>query len=122
MTDGAPRDATSFVHLISRPDWDAAVRAGQVRAPSLATEGFIHCCTIDQLCVTAGRHYPAADDLLAVELDPALLDAEVRWAESHPGEWFPHVYGPLPVAAVTVVADLPRSPDGTFTLPPSLRG
>ncbi len=36
------------------------------------------------------------------------------------GPWFPHVYGPLPVAAVVGVHPFPPEPDGTFRLPASL--
>lgn len=117
-----PERPTTIVHIISRPDWDEAVRQGVVAPPSLETEGFVHCSTVEQVCDTATRYYAGSDvELLLLALDVALLDSEVRWEESHPGEWFPHVYGPVPVRAVEVVASFPRADDGSFTLPPAIR-
>ena len=39
--------------------------------------------------------FPGRHDLVLLEIDPQLLNAEVRWEGG-----FPHLYGPLDVAAV----------------------
>jgi len=62
---------------------------------TLAEEGFIHCSYEEQLDGTIGRFYADLPEVVVVTLDPDLLDAEVK-VESG----FPHVYGPLPLAAV----------------------
>jgi uncharacterized protein (DUF952 family) len=53
-------------------------------------------------------------------IDPARIQAELRWDESEPGQPpFPHVYGPLNVDVVVDVVSFPEGPDG-FTLPPGV--
>ena len=57
-------------------------------------------------------------DLLLLVLDPPRIGAEIR-LEPVPG-WadpFPHVYGPLPVAAVRQAVPLGRDAAGQFTFP-----
>ena len=55
-------------------------------------------------------------------LDPARIGAEIRW-EQVPGsaERFPHIYGPLPVAAVRQAVPLDRDESGQFRFPIVLR-
>lgn len=96
-------------HLAHAADWEAAQAAGEylisTRGRSLEQEGFIHCCYPHQLGTVARAFY--ADDpqpLLLLEIDREVLEAHgvmVR-VQSVPGttQQFPHVFGPIPVAAV----------------------
>ncbi len=43
-----------------------------------------------------------------------------RDKQSRDGDLFPHLYGPLPVTAVTRADDLPLGPDGRHVFPPGL--
>ena len=56
-----------------------------------------------------------------VRVDPARLADEVRWEPGVPTDpasmRFPHLYGPLPVAAVTSVVPYTAGADGTFAPP-----
>jgi uncharacterized protein (DUF952 family) len=104
------------------------------RAPSLDSEGFIHCSTVDQLVETANRFFANRTDLVVLCIDEARIGQRVAYeapvpppgtidAEAEPdGEslLFPHVYGPIPVEAVVGVVDLVAEADGTFALPKSL--
>lgn len=115
-----------ILHLIERASWDA-VRAGRQYEPaSLASEGFVHCTgDLDTLLVVANSFYQdVAGELVVLEIDEGALTSEVRWeAPAHPdgrlpvaGEpLFPHVYGPLDLAAVRAVRPVQRSEDGRFT-------
>ena len=100
-------------HVARREDWTAAQEAGgyevSSRGVTLAEEGFIHASTHEQLPGTVERYYGDLDpaELVILEIDPAACDAAgapVRW-EHVPGARapFPHVYGPVPVTAVTAV-------------------
>ena len=98
-------------HLAVASEWEAAIDAGvyerSTLGRSLAEEGFIHCSYEHQVATTASRFYAGRDDILVLTIDPDLVDAEIR-VESAPDadDEFPHIYGPLPVAAVVEVRPL----------------
>ena len=83
--------------------------------------GFVHLSTPEQVYLPANRLFSGRDDLVLLRLDPARLDAPVRWEPGVPSDpesmRFPHLYGPLPIAAVTAVLDYRPGPDGYFTVP-----
>ena len=61
---------------------------------------------------------------MLLEIDEERLTRPVVWEQGDPpdpgGMLFPHVYEPIPVAAVLAVRDYLPEPDGTFR-PPVLR-
>lgn len=65
--------------------------------------GFIHCSSREQVAATARRVFGSEAALVVVALDADALGESVRWEESSGGEEFPHVYAPVPRAAVTAV-------------------
>lgn len=89
-----------ILHIATPSEWAAATKTGQVAPPSLATEGFVHCSTREQLAGTLERHFAGAGPLVLLVLDEAAIAADLRWEEGQPGESFPHVYAPIPLAAV----------------------
>jgi ligand-binding SRPBCC domain-containing protein/uncharacterized protein (DUF952 family) len=98
----------ALYHIATVADWEAGRAAGSYRAPSLESEGFIHCSSRPQLAPVARAFFAGRTDVVVLRLDPARLDAEVRW-EDAPGPTpgpFPHVHGPIPVAAVVDVTPL----------------
>jgi uncharacterized protein (DUF952 family) len=99
-----------ILHIATPADWAAARDAGAIRPASLAAEGFVHCSTRSQLAATLARHFRGAGPLLVLRLDPAAIAAALRWDESHPGERFPHVYGPIPTTAVLAVEEISPPP------------
>ena len=92
-----------YLHLVTAGEWEASVAAGVHEPASLATQGFIHLSTPAQVAATVARHYPDVADLLVVEVDPERVRAEVVFEEGEPGEWFPHLFGPLELDAVVDV-------------------
>lgn len=102
-------------HLTHPEAWQDAAAGGVYRHPSLSTEGFIHCSTREQLADTANRYFTDAAQLVALEIAPDKAGSEVRWENG-----FPHLYGPLPVGAVTRVVAFPPAADGRFVLPGEL--
>jgi uncharacterized protein (DUF952 family) len=91
--------ADPLFHLTSASEWAAARESGEVVPGGYATEGFVHCATAAQIEGVFERYYSAMPDPTLLRIDPAKLgDLEIKW-EGDP-EPFPHVYGPLPVAAV----------------------
>jgi uncharacterized protein (DUF952 family) len=103
----------TFLHITTGAGWAAAQEAGELIAPSLAEEGFIHCSTHAQVEATANRIFAGSGDLLLLEVDPARLTAELKWERATDvGEEFPHVYGPLNAGAVVGTRALPEGADG----------
>jgi uncharacterized protein (DUF952 family)/GNAT superfamily N-acetyltransferase len=111
----------SLLHLTSPATWRVALSAGSVVTPSVVTDGFIHLSSPEQVHLPANRLFAGREDLLLLVLDPARLVDEVRWEPGVPTDpesmRFPHVYGPLPVTAVTSVVPYRPGADGSFTAP-----
>jgi uncharacterized protein (DUF952 family) len=91
-------------HITTRAEIDAARTAGEYRPGGFAREGFIHCSYGPQVEATAARHFAGLTGLVLLEIDrEALLCGVVDENLSGGDELFPHVYGPLPLAAVIAV-------------------
>jgi uncharacterized protein (DUF952 family) len=107
-----------LLHLIGAQDWERARADGEHRPPSLVDLGFVHMSAVTQVHLPANRLYAGRTDMLLLSCDPERFDDPVRWEPGVPSDpqsmLFPHLYGPLPIAAVvSVSAYLPRQ-DGTF--------
>lgn len=91
-------------HFAARRDWAEAQSEDVYRAPSLASEGFIHCATRTQIPGVIQRHLQGRSDLVRLTLDASRLAPWLRyeWSEASRDE-YPHVYGPIPMAAVIAV-------------------
>lgn len=115
----------SILHFCGRDDWAAAQTDGEFRGDTLASEGFIHCSTAEQVHLPANALGRGRTDLVLLEIDPERLHSHVRWEPGDPADpasmKFPHVYGPISLAAVVAVHDFPPNPDGTFSIPIHLR-
>jgi uncharacterized protein (DUF952 family) len=103
-------------HLAERHEWDEARATGSyersTRGVGLAEEGFVHCSYPDQLAGVAAAFYADAPDLVLLRIDPARVPAEIKVEGG-----FPHVYGPIPVAAVVAATPLGRDAAGQLLLP-----
>jgi uncharacterized protein (DUF952 family)/GNAT superfamily N-acetyltransferase len=95
-----------------------------VRPPSLASLGFVHLSTPDQVHIPAQALYPGRRDLLLLVVDPERLPHPVRIEAGVPadpdGRSFPHLYGPLPTSAV--VAVVPYRPPVPLPQPDDVLG
>ena len=110
-----------IVHFCGRDDWKAAQAAGSYIAETLASQGFIHCSTEAQVHIPANAVAPGRTDLVLLHIDESRLPSPAVWEAGDPphpdGMLFPHVYGPIPVAAVVQVTEYLPGPDGTFAPP-----
>lgn len=92
-----------ILHVTSREAWEGARGLGFYEADSLDGQGFIHCCTPEQLEGVLERLFPDnRSGLVVLMIEPGRLTSELRWEGG-----FPHLYGPLDVEAVTSVSSLP---------------
>lgn len=117
-----PPRPPELVHLCPAADWQVATERGEHRPASLDAVGFVHLSAPAQVHLPANRLYAGRSDLVLLLIDPARLPGEVRWEPGVPtdpgGMLFPHLYGPLPVAAVLQVTPYPPGDDGAF--PPAV--
>jgi uncharacterized protein (DUF952 family) len=94
----------TIYHITPLNKWREALESGLYSADSLEKDGFIHCCTKDQTEDVLRTWFREESDLILLEIDPALLSAEVKYEDSHGSkELFPHIYGPLNLDAVVRV-------------------
>lgn len=107
-------------HLIEPSAWVRALDAGVYAPPSLESEGFVHFSFADQVTGTANLRYRDVPELVVVEIDPELVDAELRVEDSYgSGTEFPHIYGPVPTSAAVTVHPLGRDVDGNWLFEPA---
>ncbi|MBA4380387.1 MAG: DUF952 domain-containing protein, partial [Anaerolinea sp.] len=96
-----------ILHITSRASWLVAQKTGAYTADTLATEGFIHCSTREQVLRVADAFFAGQRGLVLLVVDPRRLRPEVRWepGADKPEELFPHVYGAINLEAVVKVLD-----------------
>lgn len=102
-------------HITNAAAWEEAEQCGIYRSDSLETQGFIHCSDADQVARVANALFNGEKDLILLHIDPDKLTSEIIYENVEGGlEPFPHVYGPIDVAAVETVSAFEPGPDGDF--------
>lgn len=117
----------TLLHLCTPAEWRAALADGALgysgaAGHSLATAGFVHLSTSEQVALPAKRLFAGRRDLLLLAIDAGRLP-DLRWEPGAPGDpdemVFPHAYGPVPTSAVIAVSVYRPDPDGCFEPPPA---
>ena len=99
--------------ILSRADWRATLAEGRYVGSAVdRADGYIHLSAADQLEATAAKHYAGQAELMLVEVDLTALGDALIWEPSRGGALFPHIYGPLPVAATRGARPLSVTADG----------
>ena len=109
---------TYIYKLCPQALWQESEAAGAFKgAPVDIHDGFIHFSTAAQVRETAAKHFAGMDDLLLIAVEAEALGSALRYEPSRSGDLFPHLYGPLPLAAVRWVKPLPLGRDGRHAFP-----
>lgn len=112
-----------LLHITTPAAWEKTQGQDEYTAPSLESEGFIHCSAIEQLVDTANIHFQGQSPLVVLVIDTTLVEAPIRYEEPlgsstrNPNLRFPHVYGPIPVNAVVECVDMTLDESGNFQMP-----
>ncbi len=112
-----PGASTDVVHIAVPTDWEHAKRVGEYRVStrgiSLEQQGFIHGAFPHQVGGVANRFYGDLSELLLLHIDMSQIEAELRVEPPADGidELFPHIYGPIPIAAVASITTWTRTTD-----------
>jgi uncharacterized protein (DUF952 family) len=111
---------TTIYKVLSAGAWQAAQNKGVYEGSADdQRDGFIHFSSADQLAETLRKHFAGARDLVLLYVREASISAHeaLRWEPSRGGALFPHLYAPLPVAAVLRVEALALDERGLHVLP-----
>jgi uncharacterized protein (DUF952 family) len=109
---------TTIYKICGTAQWGQAERNDAFRGSAVdLADGYIHFSTAAQVADTAAKHFAGMSDLVLVAVEAEDLGGALKWETSRGGALFPHLYGPLPVAAVRWVQALLRDDDGRHVLP-----
>jgi len=109
----------TIYHMCRREEWDAARATGVYAGSSQdQADGFIHFSGAEHVVASAAKHRAGQSGLVLIAVDAATLGPALRCEASRGGALFPHLYGPLPVAAVRWAKPLPLGADGRHVFPP----
>lgn len=117
-----------ILHITTYKEWENAKLKGEYSAPSLLTEGFIHCSTLKQTVDTANIFFKGQDGLALLCIDESKLKSRCKYEDPAGGgrhdptvgKLFPHIYGSVNLSAVVKVVDFPPNKSGVFTMPEEL--
>ena len=102
-------------HIAEQKDIERAQQRGQYVPEAFARDGFIHCSYPEQVIEVANRLFSGRGDLLLLEIDPQKLSCPIVDENLEGGlELYPHVYGPLPSAAIVAIHPFPCDAHGRF--------
>lgn len=108
-------------HICKRAEWQAAQECGVYEGSSQdQADGFLHFSSGEQVRESAAKHRRGQTDLVLLVVASSKLGAELKWEISRGGALFPHLYGCLPLDAVTQVEELPLAEDGLHVFPPGI--
>jgi uncharacterized protein (DUF952 family) len=111
--------APLIYHVCTAEAWEAAVDSGTYHGSADdARDGYLHFSSGDQVRESVAKHRAGQDGLVMLAVDPQLLGDALKWEVSRGGALFPHLYGRLPLEAVTQVTPLPLGDDGVHMFPP----
>lgn len=109
----------TIYHICKLQEWHTAECSGFYAGSSQdAADGFIHFSGPDQVVESAAKHRAGQDGLMLLAVDAGQLGDALKWEPSRKGQLFPHLYGPLPLSAVTSATPLNLGPDGRHVFPP----
>lgn len=93
--------------VLTAAEWADMERDGVFRGSADdRRDGFIHLSSADQLQGTLDKHFAGASDLVLAAVAADRIAERLEWEAGRNGELFPHLYGPLPAAAVRWVRAL----------------
>ncbi len=109
-------------HFINKSDLACTLGDDALRVPSLETQGFIHCSTLEQVVAVANTIAPYDEEMLLIEIAEEAVVPEVRYENLEGGErLYPHIYGPLNRNAIVAIHPFEWDGEEGYQIPEALR-
>jgi len=93
-------------HITRLKDWEIQKEKTEFTPSDYYREGFIHCCTFDQVKGVLERYFKGKTDLMLLHIEEAKLKAELKYEPSFNNEKFPHIYGMINKNAIVEISVL----------------
>jgi uncharacterized protein (DUF952 family) len=102
-------------HFTTTELWDTALNRGLYSHPSLKTEGFIHCSTSYQLEGTLAKHFADAEEIILLHIVEKRVKNWLKYEQfGNADAEYPHLYCPIPMAAIENISILNRGTDNEW--------
>jgi uncharacterized protein (DUF952 family)/isopentenyldiphosphate isomerase len=100
-TNGSSITKEPIIHTYEVSQWENQKDNNFYTSESLSSDGFIHCCTSEQLEWVFNRFYKKEKEVVVITLNPEKLTSRVIYEDfGNFKSWFPHIYGPINKEAV----------------------
>jgi uncharacterized protein (DUF952 family) len=106
-----------IIKIIRVADWEKAQANSGIIEPSLTTEGFIHCSYANQIAGTVAKHFSTEEHVLLLVVNEEKVRATLKVELAKNGEYYPHIYAPIPVDAIDHTYTVTKNENGAFTFP-----
>lgn len=94
-------------HITTKKQWEAAKAVGSYESDTLATEGFIHCSTEQQVPGVLERYYAGKTGLVKLKIEKTKIERPLIFELAGSiNEVFPHIHGAINLDAVVAVTEL----------------
>ena len=108
-------------HITSVNEWNKAKMSNEYKSQHFTEEGFIHCSYAHQLITVANRFFRGQTNLVLLVIDRNKITSQIIDENLEGGtDLYPHLYGLLPMDAVTDAIAFSCNVDGNFSLPERL--
>jgi uncharacterized protein (DUF952 family) len=105
-------------HIAEIREFERAARCGECVPDRFGPDGFIHCSYAHQLKGVAESKFRGKKGLILLQIDRSRVPSAIVDESLVGGELlFPHIYGPLPMTAVTSVREVSVPEHAPFELP-----
>ena len=92
---------TSAFKILTAQQWAEFEATGHFMGATIdLADGYIHMSTADQLDETLAKHFAGQSGLVIAEIELSGFGDALKWEVSRGSALFPHLYAPLPIAAV----------------------
>ncbi len=94
-------EATSIIyHFATIEGWEAQQKNEEYFPSAFLQEGFIHCCTKNQLEGVLKRYFKSSDKVYLITVDTKKVVAPLKIELASNGDFFPHIYGKINKSAI----------------------